>query len=66
MQTLSATTSATSPSSLMSLLTGSVSQSVASELPSTQTMVMTYMEAIVAFWVIGGITLYLVNQFSRR
>jgi hypothetical protein len=74
MSQFSATT--TDTASWLDLLTGSISQvsgvasqaatqQLVSQLPSTQTMVTGYMGAIIAFWIVGGITLVLVNKFSR-
>jgi len=47
-------------------ITSSLTSSLTSQLPSATTIVETYLEAIVAFWVVGGITLYLVNHASKR
>jgi len=47
-------------------LLGSLFSPVTSQLPTKQESVTYYIEAVIAFWVVGGITLYLVNQFSKR
>lgn len=59
---------ATQPSpfaSLLSPITGSVTSGLASELPSQQQIITDYLGAVVAFWIIGGITLYAVNKLSK-
>lgn len=48
---------------LSNLLFGSGGvSSLTDSLPSKQDVAVSYLEAIVAFWVIGGITLYLIKK----
>lgn len=54
--------SADTASGLWALLGGN---KLTESLPTKQEMAQTYAMAVVAFWVVGGITLYLVSQFSK-
>ena len=51
-------------SPLLSLL-GVDSTQLASQLPTKQEMAIVYAEAIITFWLVGGLTLYLVNKLSK-
>lgn len=51
---------------LVSGLTGGLQQQITSALPSQTQIAGTYLAATVTFWVIGGITLYLIFGRNRR
>lgn len=53
----------TNPGFLATLFGGAI-QNVSSQLPSKQQVIIGYLGAVVAFWVVGGITLAIVNSLT--
>jgi hypothetical protein len=51
--------------SLVTPATSAIEDKVTSALPTKQEAVQGYLGAVVAFWVVGGITLYIVNRLSK-
>jgi len=66
MRRLSADPTPSPFATLFSGLTGNLSDQLTSALPSQQTVAETYLAAAVTFWIIGGITLYLVVKAAKR